>query len=239
MGREPDTAMVVTSSCLTGERFDLSAIADALHGLRNHMHHVNLRLDNHHPALNRDCVEQIVQAYSMIDHYLAEDLPLFSMGQSREVLAVNHCVLFGQENTLNPDYHKALKASEKHFYGVAGSGIGGLVDWYSRNREQAVWRLAAGVYLQTVGPPQLFLEGNHRTGVILANYILARANQAPLVIDHQLAPTWFEMTEIVRSRRRSLLEPKFWLRSLHGELAEFIQHHVNERYLRRSSLPGN
>lgn len=238
MGTEPEIAMDTSSSCLTGDRFDLAAIASALHGLRYHMDRVNLELDNHHPRLNRDSVNQIVQAYSMIDHYLATGLPLLSMGQSREVLAVNHCVLFGQENALNPDYHKAFKASERHFYGIAGSGIGDMLDWYSSRREQPVWQLAAGIYLQTIGPPQLFLEGNHRTGVILANYVLARAHQSPLVIDHQLAPIWFELTEKVRSRRRSLLEPKFWLRSLHGELAEFIQNHVNERYLRRSPIPG-
>lgn len=236
MGTKPENAMETSSSCLTGERFDLRAIASALHGLRTHMDRVNRELDNHHPSLNRDSVNQIVQAYSMVDHYLAAGLPLLSLGQSREVLAINHCVLFGQENVGSLDFHKALKASERHFYGVAGSGIGDMVDWYSRRREQPVWQLAAGVYLQTVGPPQLFLEGNHRTGVILANYVLGRANQAPLVIDHSLAPAWFEMTEAIRSRRRTLLEPRFWLRSLNGELAEFIQHNVNERYLRNCSI---
>ncbi|MGQ7847561.1 hypothetical protein ACUNV4_23925 [Granulosicoccus sp. 3-233] len=230
--------MAITSNCVTGDRFDLGAIAEALHGLRRHMGQVNRRLDNHHQALDRDSVNQIVQAYSMIDHHLTEGLPLLSMGQSRSVLAVNHCVLFGMENSGNPDYCKALKASERHFYGVTGSGIGDLLDWYSRSRDQVVWDLAAGVYLHTIGPPQLFLEGNHRTGVILANYVLGKASQAPLVIDHRLAPTWFEVTEKVRSRRRSFLEPRFWLRSFHGELADLIQNHVNERYLRSSSIPG-
>ena len=226
------------ASCLTGERFDLQAISQSLHGLRHDMDRINHRLEHEQVSLSKQSVNQIVQAYGMLDHFLGSGLHLLSMGQSREVLALNHCVLFGQENTGNADYRKAFKASERHFYGVGSSGIGDMIEWYSRHRNQTAWRQAGGVYLNTIGPPQLFLEGNHRTGVLLANYVLARSNKPPLVLDGQLASGWFKLTEEIRERRKKLFEPKYWFRSLDAELADFIQYHANERYLRSSSTTG-
>ncbi|WP_157735750.1 hypothetical protein [Granulosicoccus antarcticus] len=227
--------MASRTACLTGERFDLRAIRQALAGLRHNMDRVNYFLDNDQVDLSRQSVDQIVQAYGMLDHYVSIELRLLALGQSREVLALNHCVLFGQENTDNLDYRKAFRANEKHFYRVGSSGIGDMLEWYSRHRNLTVWRQAAGIYLNTVGPPQLFLEGNHRTGVLLANYVLARANKSPLVLDAQLAPDWFRLTEKIRKRRGSIFDPKYWFRSLDIELADFIQANVNECYLRSDS----
>lgn len=232
---DPMDVMAGNGACLTGDRFDLQAIGRALAGLRHNMDRINVHLDNDQVELSRQSVDQIVQAYGMLDHYLSNDLRLLSMGQSREVLALNHCVLFGQERLNDTDYTKALRASEKHFYQVRSSGIGDMVEWYSRHRYLTIWRQAAGIYLNTVGPPQLFLEGNHRTGVLLVNYVLARANKPPLVLDDKLASAWFRLTEEIRERRNNLFDPKYWFRSLDVELADFIQAHVNERYLRSGS----
>ena len=235
MSAEPTSALANRSVCLTGRRLDLQAISQALHGLRQNMEHVNHRLEHDQVSLSTQSVNQIVQAYGLLDHYIGSGLPLLSMGQSREVLALNHCVLFGQESMAGGDYRKALKASEQHFYRVSSPGIGEMIEWYSRHRHQTVWKQAAGVYLNTVGPPQLFLEGNHRTGVLLANYVLARTNKAPLVLDDQLATGWFKLTEDIRERRKKIFEPKYWFRSLDAELADFIQFHVNRRFLRSGS----
>lgn len=183
------------ANCLTGERFDLLAISQALHGLRHEMDRINHRLEHEQVVFNKQSVNQIVQAYGMLDHYLGSGVQLLSMGQSSEVLSLNHCVLFGQENADETNYQKAYHASERHFYRVGSYGIGDMIEWYSRHQNQTAWRQAAGVYLNTIGPPQLFLEGNHRTGVLLANYVLARSNKPPLVLDGQLAPGWFKLTK--------------------------------------------
>lgn len=233
MGMEPQTGTPVIVDCPTGDRFDLPAIGEALLGLSHRLHRVNRRLDNHHVGLDETSVNRLVQGYALLDHYLADRAPLFCLGQSMLVLALNHCVLFGRENIANPEYAAAFDASESHFYGAGGhGGIAKLFDWYLAHEKAPVWIRAAGVYLHTIGPPQLFVEGNHRTGVLLANHVLGMSNEPPLVIDHEMAPFWFRKTEQIRSRRRQLLDPTTWMRSAEAELGAVIRTHVSTRYLR-------
>ena len=41
---------------------------------------------------------------------------------------------------------------------------------------------AAGLIVQVVSAPQLFIEGNRRSATLLASYVLARSGLPPLVI---------------------------------------------------------
>lgn len=224
-------SMSVPAIALNTRRFDLHAICDALCGLSRRMPQVNAQLENHHPGLDEDSVQHLLQAYALLDHFLDSGKQLLSMGQSGDLLALNHCVLFGSENADNHEFDRAFAASEEHFYGQGGAGVGELLSWYAAQHDQSVWMRAAGVFLRTLGPPQLFIEGNHRTGVLLVNFVLGMDRQPPLVIDQQFAPVWFERTEALRTRRRSFLDPSSWLQSHTAQMADMIRNQVSRRYL--------
>jgi hypothetical protein len=44
------------------------------------------------------------------------------------------------------------------------------------------YKLAAEAYLSIVGQPQLFTEGNHRTGSLIASWINLHAGYPPFVL---------------------------------------------------------
>jgi hypothetical protein len=38
------------------------------------------------------------------------------------------------------------------------------MEWYALHDSESVWKRASGVYIRVLSEPQLFLEGNHRSG---------------------------------------------------------------------------
>ena len=62
----------------------------------------------------------------------------------------------------------------RRFYEEREGGIQDLVEWYAGHRGESAWDRAAGVYVRILSKPQLFIEGNHRTGALLMSYILLR-----------------------------------------------------------------
>ncbi|MBU1995772.1 MAG: 4-alpha-glucanotransferase [Candidatus Omnitrophica bacterium] len=72
------------------------------------------------------------------------------------------------------------------------ANIGNVWNWYKANRHQSPWYLAAGVYARIVGSPQLFEEGNHRTGILVASYILMREGYHPFVLSTENAEEFYD-----------------------------------------------
>ncbi len=76
-----------------------------------------------------------------------------------------------------------IAATERRFYDSGeDGGFGELHAWYRRNRNRPPRALAAGAFVEMVSTPQLFVEGNQRTALLLASYLLARAGQPPVVV---------------------------------------------------------
>jgi hypothetical protein len=67
----------------------------------------------------------------------------------------------------------------------------GVMDWYALKEGKSVWRRAAGVYIRILSEPQLFIEGNHRTGALIMSYLLAREGRAPFVLTDDNAREYF------------------------------------------------
>jgi Fic family protein len=70
---------------------------------------------------------------------------------------------------------------------------------------ESVWRRAAAAYIQVLSEPQLFIEGNHRTGALLMSWILARAGKPPFVLSVDNAKAYFDPSSMAKSLRKHSL----------------------------------
>ena len=120
----------------------------------------------------------------MVDRLLCDGVDIFAMGQLHHWLELNAIVLCGREAAVRSRHHRLIEATEAHFYEQPDGGIRDIMDWYALNRGKSVWRRAAGVYIRTLSEPQLFVEGNHRTGA-LADVLSARARRPRAVRSHR------------------------------------------------------
>ena len=133
---------------------------------------------------------RLLAAYALLGDAVADGRDLLAPGHSLTLLRLNHTLLYGPRGRRDPDNARALEASERRFYegeslvcsaGIA-CGVGDLVAWREAHRRLPAARRAAGVYVRTLAAPQLFVEGNHRSAMLLASHELLLDGHPPFVL---------------------------------------------------------
>lgn len=177
-----------------GAGLNYAAIERALRAFQADIDRINAVLGSHLEPVEDGVIANMIDGYRLIEAWLAEGLDPFSPGRSEHLLDLNALVLCGPDPAARVAHQGHLAATRERFYSQqGGGGIGALVEWYKRNRGQEVWSLAAGLFLEIIHQPQLFVEGNHRTGVLLINYLLMRDGRAPFVLTPDNALPFFTL----------------------------------------------
>lgn len=186
-------------------RLDLPAIRACLLDTRNNFKKINATLTVKRQPPSDEVIDNLVAGYAQIDHYVAEGINLFANGNSRLLLDLNYTVLY-HNSTLSVEEEAAqFEATETHFYESGNGGIGSLVEWLQLHNDSSIWKRTAGAFTCILSQPQLFLEGNHRTGSLIMSYFLMRAGRAPFVLSYDNASHFFEPAELTKKRRKKNL----------------------------------
>lgn len=152
--------------------------------------------------MNADVIRRLIEGYCYVDRLLAEDVDLFAYGASEQILELNHLVLCGTSTQTREAAKKHIEETGRFFYAVRAGGVGSFIDWYQQQRGQAPQRLAAGIFMQIVSGPQLFIEGNQRTGTLIASYALARLGCGPFVLTPETYRSAFGVFAEVKATNR-------------------------------------
>jgi hypothetical protein len=173
---------------------------------------------------------RMTSAYSYLDDLLSEQIPPFSMESIEPMLLLNQRVHYGTDRRLLSEYRKAVEATAEKFYRY----IGPIQEWYEKHRKSGKHplKLAAEVYVSILGYPQLYVEGNHRTGSLIANWISVYHGFPPFVLSADNALAYFAPSKEIKSfadkwtwRGQARL-PKYRKSFLH-----FWEKHIDDRYL--------
>jgi hypothetical protein len=154
------------------------------------------------PLFDDEVTAHLLLGYAMVDQLVAEDVDPLALGNSHYLLELNARVLCGTDEGQRRMLADHLDATRERFYDQVGGGIGGLVEWYRLNRHRPLWHLAAGLFMEVVSQPQLFIEGNHRTGLLLMNWVLLRAGQPPFVLSPDNTVEFFAAADTLSACRR-------------------------------------
>ena len=163
-------------------------------------------------ALNLEdrVLENMVAGYAFVDALAAEDSDIFAMGNLRHLLELNTLVLCGTSALRRGAYRRHIDATAQRFYEERDGGIRDVVECATGLVRQPVWHRAAGVYVRMLSKPQLFIEGNHRTGTLVMSYLLLRAGAPPFVLSPQNADAYFGPSAVVRETHKH--GPAMWFR---------------------------
>ena len=119
---------------------------------------------------------RILEAYTFLNSLLERGSDLFTPAGLHSLLEMNHIVLCGSGPENRQDFYQHLAETRKNFQ----RRIKPIASWVLANRNgDKPYRLATGFYTRMLSRPQLFLEGNHRTGNIILNYLLVSKGKAP------------------------------------------------------------
>jgi len=184
--------------------------------------------------MSDDVVVRMMAGYAFVDALVADDVDLFAMGNLRYLLELNTVVLCGTDLARREEYAQHRTMTDRRFYEERQGGIRDVMEWYARHATESPWKLAAGIYIRIVSKPQLFIEGNHRTGALAMSYLLIRGGEPPFVVTTENAAAYFDPPTDIRDIRKQGVTMLFRLPGLQRRLATFLATHADRRFL----MPG-
>jgi len=192
---------------------------------------INQRLAAHRDPLDDRVVDNMLDGYAYVDTLVAGGTDVFALGQLKHLLELNTLVLCGSSAPRRAAHAGHRAATERRFYDERDAGIQDVVEWHARHEDEPVWFRAAGVYVRMLSTPQLFIEGNHRTGVLVMSYVLVRAGFSPFVLSPANARAYFEASTALRNTHKNGPVALFRLPGVRRRLAALLRDHDDARYL--------
>lgn len=217
-------------------RLDLKAIERSLRDVQREFPKINEVLKSRRDSLSDTVVANMLAGYTFVDTVIADNTNLFTPRYAASLLELNHIVLCGLDPHVRNEFRAHLEATKQHFYEQEKFNINGILEWHRRHEDESPWRRAAGVYVRILSQPQLYIEGNHRTGALIMSYILARYGQAPFVLTADNAKAYFDPSTLVKDTKKTTATLLIKLPGMKKRFAQFLRDQANEEYLR--SGPG-
>lgn len=209
--------------------FNVPTIADSLFAFREAFPTINDRLAIRREELTPEMVENIVEAYRYLNSLLAKKMDLFTPAGLHGLLELNHIVLCGTDRTTRAQYYAHLEETRKSFL----RQIRPIKDWVLRKRTgNDPYHLATGFYSRMLSRPQLFLEGNHRTGNIVLNYLLVSRSIAPYIVKTRNADIYLDISgDIKFTDNGNYLDTALRMPGHRNRFRAFLRQEVDNTFL--------
>jgi len=215
----------------SGTIFDLPAIERSLREVEVNFAAINSQLGSPREALDCLAVDHIMSGYEFVGELIDAKIDLFAFGQLHLFLELNALVLCGCDKQVRLESTRHLAATDKYFFDNVDGGIGDVVGWYGLHENDSAWMRAAGVYIRILSEPELFIEGNHRTGALVMSYILARAGHPPFVLTAERAKDFFDWSTLFSSKRKASFLLRWQMPRLTRKFASFLAAQADPGFL--------
>jgi hypothetical protein len=173
---------------------------------------------------------RMMDAYRYLDTLLRNEVEPFSAEGTSEILELNNIVHYGFNLPLRLEFNKAIMAnSEKFSYYIVP-----IEQWYRKHMkdEKHPLKVAAEVYVSMLGFPQLFIEGNHRTGNLISNWISMFYGHPPFVLSPSNAIAYFKPSkEIKRFADKSTWRGRARLPKYRTCFKKFWEQNIDDKFV--------
>ena len=197
---------------------------------------INSQIGSPREPLDRLAVDHMLSGYVFVEKLIDGKIELFSFGQLRMFLELNALVLCGRDKQVRLDSAQHLAATDKYFFDNEDGGIRDVVEWHALHANESAWMRAAGVYIRILSEPELFIEGNHRTGTLVMSYILAHDGHPPFVLTAGGAKDFFDWSALFSTKRKTSFLLRWQMPWLRRRFAAFLAAQANPGFLRPHSV---
>lgn len=204
-------------------RLDLSAVERALRDVQRRFTELSKHFTEPRDPFTDEVLQNVLEGYALIDDYVARGIDLFDLQQLNLMLEINATVLCGSDPERRVEFAQHLIATEAHFFNNVEGGIKDLYNWYCSYGSDSVWKRAAGVYVRILSKPQLFIEGNNRTGSLIVSYLLMRAGLPPFVLTLDNAEGYFNPSSVIRNSAKHGVKALYELPKIKKKYAAFLE----------------
>lgn len=218
-------------------RLCLSSIETCLRRVQSEFPRINAQLTDFRQPLTDEVVANMMAGYAHVNSLLAERTDLFALGNSARILELNERVLYGEDVPHLGELSEHLEVNRQYFYDDQRGGIRDLLEWYELKRKLPVWERAAGAYVRILSQPQLYIEGNHRTGALIMSYILTREGLPPFVLTVDNAKVYFDPSTLVKKTRKRSFAMLYSISGVRRQFARMLQDQADPRFLLPPAQP--
>ena len=146
-----------------GLRLRLGRIESELCDVQRHFPAINATLECRRDDFSDAVRQNMLAAYEFLDALVADNLDLFSEEGLDALLQLNHLVLLGQGYDPR-EFDRHIAATRRQFFANFPQYVKPIRRWYRKHETENPYKVAAQVYVGVLSQPQLYQEGNHRTG---------------------------------------------------------------------------
>ena len=217
-------------------RLNLRAIERSLREVQQAFPEINAVLRSRRDSMTEEVFQNMMAGYAFIDQAVRDHTDLLDPKYVAGLLELNHTVLCGRDPEERREHRKHVQATAQRFYEQEEFNIDHLLRWCRDHRRDSSWRRAAGIYVRILSQPQLYFEGNHRTGALIMSYVLARDGKAPFVLTVQNAKAYFDPSTLIKETQKTPTTLLMKLPRMKKRFAHFLEAHANPQYL-EASIP--
>ena len=211
----------------------LGRIEDELRDVQRHFPAINAALNCRRDDFTDTVRQNMLTAYEFLDAVVDSNLDLFSDEGLEALLQLNHLVLLG--SGYNPRaFVRHITLTRQQFFFNFLQYVRPIRRWYRKHETENPYKVASQVYVGVLSQPQVFQEGNHRTGSLIASGILLQNGCPPFVLTRQNALAYFNPSSEIKFTDKRTIRGKLRLPKYQREFREFLQQNVNQAYVRRS-----
>lgn len=218
-----------------GHPLNLQAIAGSLREVQRQFPQINELLQSRRDYMTDEVVDNMLAGYTFVDGAIRHDIDLLSLPHLHGLLELNHLVLCGQGSTSRQEYRQHIETTHERFYRQAGFNIDSILTWYRKHEHESPWKRAAGVCVRILSQPQLYFEGNHRTGALIMSYLLARDGMPPFVLRVESAKAYFDPSTLIKLTQKTPGALLAKLPRMKQRFAKFLQQQANPHYLQHGA----
>ncbi len=214
-------------------RLDLKTIEQSLRDVQREFPKINEILHSRRDSMTDAVLENMLAGYAFVDKAVADGADLFTLRHIPDLLEFNHIVLCGLNQQVRQEYQTHIEATAQRFYEQEEFNIDDILRWYYKHENESAWKRAAGVYVRILSQPQLYIEGNHRTGALIMSYILVRDGKAPFVLTVDNAKAYFDPSTLFKATTKTTTTLLTKLPRMKKLFAEFLRAQAHEKYIRK------
>ena len=211
-------------------RFDIAEILHSLEQTQLLFDEIDQSLDACRGSMPDESVQNMIEGYRFVDELLGQGIDLFAMGNSSLLLEINALVLCGTDPGDRENFRLHLDRTQQKFYDDQEGGVGSLMEWFAFHHNDNLWRRLAGLYIQITSQPQLFIEGNHRSAILIVSYLLGREGYPPFVLTPSNAKELLDQSKSIGELKRHGFSTLLQTPRLCAQLASTLKSGLDARH---------
>ncbi|AEJ60885.1 hypothetical protein Spith_0605 [Spirochaeta thermophila DSM 6578] len=209
--------------------FCIPRIRESLQGFKKAFPSINRRLSVQREDFTDTLLEHILLAYQFLNRLLSRGIDIFSPAGLYALLEVNHLVMCGNDPATRLSFHLHIEETRRRYQ----ENIDLILPWVRKARGKLPpFAFITEFYIKCLSHPQLFVEGNHRSGNILVNYLLVSEGFPPFIVTPETGYEYLELSGAVKfSSKEKVLDTVLPLKKAKKRLMRLFREHGDARYL--------